>query len=102
MLVARNAQVIGPANVGAELERVVPLNLRPVIDELNLFLILDQRTIAPVHAERITELEEVIAVVVDKERGHAAGKRRIEIQARNSSVRGRAGGKAVRHYMYLV
>src|ERR1700688_4437652 len=102
MLVAGNTQVISPANIGSELECVVPLNLRPVIDELDLLFILYQGTIAPVHVERVAELEEVIAIVLDEERGHAAGKRLIQVQARNAGVGGRAGGKTVWHHMHLI
>src|SRR5204863_332725 len=65
MLVARDAQITSLANIGAELESVVALDLRPVVDELDLLLVLDQRTVARVDSESVAELEQVIAVVVE-------------------------------------
>jgi hypothetical protein len=74
MPVAGHAKVVGPANVGPELEGVVALNLRPVIDELILILILDQRAVTAVDAQRVTEAERNAAaasVPVDIECRHA-------------------------------
>ena len=42
VLVAGDAQVVGAADVGAELEGVIALDLGPVVDELILIFILDR------------------------------------------------------------
>src|SRR5204863_7066369 len=88
MLVARDAQITSLADVGAELESVVALDLRPVVDELDLFLVLDQRAIAPVDSQSVAELEQVVAIVVDEKRRHPSGKGCVQIHAGNSRVLG--------------
>jgi hypothetical protein len=102
MLVAGHSQVVSLADIGAELERMVALNLRPVVDELDLLFVLDQWAIAPVDVERIAKLKEAIAIVVDEERGHATRKCLIEVQAGNPRIRSGTGRKPVWHNMHLI
>ena len=90
MPVAGNAQVVSAPDIGAELEGVIALNLCPVVDELILVFILNQRAIATVHAERIAETEQVVAVSVDEERRHAGIELGIRVQAGDSGVLARA------------
>jgi len=102
MLIARNAQVVGAADVGAKFEGVVALNLGPVVDELDLFLIFVQRAVTAVHAQRVAELKQVVAVIVDEECRHAAGVGFVEIQSRDARIRGWAGVEAVRDNIHFV
>ncbi len=90
VLVAGDAQIVSLANVGAEFKRVVALDFSPIVDELDLLFVLDQRTVAAVHAKSVTELEEIVAVVVDEECRHPAGKGLVEVQAGNAGVASRA------------
>ena len=62
MPVARNAQVQRVADVGAELDGVVALELRPVVDELELPLVLAQRAVAARELQRVAEVELVARV----------------------------------------
>jgi len=55
-LVARHTKVFGIANVGAELDLVVPLGTGPVIDELELLLVLLQGAIAAGNIEAIAKI----------------------------------------------
>ena len=102
MLIARHAKIVSLADVGAELYRVAALNSRPVVHELNLFLVLIQRAVAAVDAQRIAELEEVIAVIVDEEGRHAARETVRQVQAGDTGVLGRRGVEAVRHHEHLI
>src|ERR1041384_1216255 len=102
MLIARHPQIVSLANVGAELERVIALNLRPVVDELDLLFVLDQRAIASVDAESVSELEQIVAVVVDEARRHASGKGFVQVQPRDSRVAGGRCIQAIRHNVNLV
>src|SRR5437879_1281610 len=102
MLVAWDAQVASLADVGAELEGVVALDLRPVIDELDLFLIHNQRAVTAVDSQSVAELEKVIAIVVDEEGRHPSGKGCVQIDAGNSRVLGRRGLQAVGDHVDLV
>src|SRR5262245_36046438 len=88
MAVAGYAQVIGAAYVGAELECVVAMLIRPVIDELNLPLVLAQRTVARRDAQRVAEVETCHAV--NEEGWHASGEV-VVVQTRNARVFRRSG-----------
>ena len=102
MLVAGDAQIVSLANVSAEFKRVVPLDFSPIIDELDLIFVLDQRTVAAIHAESVTELEQIVAVIVDEERRHPAGECLIKVQAGNTGIASGRGINAVWYHMYLI
>ena len=57
MLVARHPEVVGTADVGAELDRVAALQPREVRHDLPLLLVLRQRAVAAIHAEAGTKPE---------------------------------------------
>src|SRR5262249_49497980 len=88
----------GAADVGAELDGVISGDSGPVVDELELVLVLNQGAIAAVHAERVTELEEAVAVAINEEGRHSGIKVLVHVQARNPRVgsgrRSDAGGLA--------
>src|SRR5436190_17198019 len=92
MAIARHAKVVRPANIRAELDRMVALNLGPFIDELVLVFVLDQRTIAAVHSERVPELEQAVAVPVNEERRHAGVEIFVDVHTGDARVLG--GGRA--------
>ena len=102
VLIAWDAQVVRLTNVGTELDGVIPLDLRPIVDELELIFILVQRAVAAVDAQREAELEQIAAVVIDEERRHASGELLIQIQARNSGIGGWLRIKAVWNDVHLV
>ena len=57
MVVARHPQVVGAANVDAELEGVVTPGPRHIADDLPLLLVLVERAVAAVDAEARSEIE---------------------------------------------
>src|SRR5207244_13649811 len=83
--------IVRPANIRAELNRMVAVNLGPVIDELVLVFVLDQRTIASVHSERVPELEQAVAVPVNEERRHAGVEIFVDVHTGDDRVLG--GGR---------
>ena len=57
--IAWNAQIHGIAHVSAELELMVAADLGPIIDELELLFVLDQRTVADVAKRRYVTHDEL-------------------------------------------
>src|SRR5207253_9021219 len=84
---ARHAQILRITQVAAELERVVPEGVRDVADPLVLVLLLVERAIAGVDAQRIPERKATRAI--QGEGGHAGGVVVIDVQARNAGILGR-------------
>src|SRR5206468_7831360 len=67
VLIARHAQVVGAADVDAELDRVILNELCDVADHLPLLLVLVQRAVAAVHAEAGTESDPAaVGVLADE------------------------------------
>ena len=101
--VARDAQVVCAADVGTKLEGVVALNLGPVVHELILVFILDQRAIAAIDAQRVPEAgTDCSAVSVDEEGGHAGVEVVVHVHARNTGVLRRRRADSVWLAEYVV
>src|SRR5512140_2654910 len=97
MAVARHAKVVRLPDVRAELEGVVALDLRPIVDELDLLLIFDQWAIAAIHPKRIAKLEGCwVAVAVDEKRRHARVEVSVDVQARDPGILCRRCASAIR------
>ena len=94
--VRRDSQIQSAAEIGTELNRVVTRDLRPVVDELELLFVLDERAVAAVDAEGVAELEQVVAVAVDEESGHTRGKVRVQVHTGDAGVFCRRGANTVR------
>ncbi len=58
--IAGHAQVVRVANICAELERMIPPNLRPVVHELVLMLALRERAVTLIHSQRVSEIEIIL------------------------------------------
>ena len=97
MLIARHAQVVGLPDIGTELERVIAVDVRPVVDELILVFVLIERAIAAIDAECRTGAEEVVTVSVDEERRHV-GSEGIVVQAGDTQRLCRIGPQRVWSY----
>ena len=90
MPVARNPQVHRVPDIGAELDGVIALELRPVVDELELPLVLTQRTVAARELQRVAEVELVAriaarAIAVEEKRRHAPAEI-IDVQSGNARI----------------
>src|SRR5205085_4332042 len=77
MPVARNAQVHSMANVRADLDSVVAVELRPVVDELELPFVLAQWAVAARELQGVPEVELVArvaprSVTIQEKRRHPA------------------------------
>src|SRR5690349_10648580 len=94
MLIAGNPQIARIANVRAKLDLVVALNLRPVIDELELVFLLNQRTIAAVDSQPIAKVAESASLAdladilpiparLPHEKCRLIGRKSIKVQTRN-------------------
>src|SRR5262249_33090048 len=80
MGVARHPQIIGAADVGAELERVIADEFRCIADKLQLVLVLIERAVASVDAQTGTEIYVPSAVAVD-ESGEKSGTEVVEVES---------------------
>ena len=100
--VARHAQVEGAADIGSELERVVAADLGPVVDELILILVLNERAVAAVDTQGVTELEQAAAVTVDEKCGQAGVEILVDVHARNACLLRWRGADAVGLAKHLV
>ena len=103
--IARHAQVVRAANVDAELEAVVAVELRQVADNLELLLVLIERAVAPVHAKTRPEFEGALfagAVPVDEARRQAGAERAVGVEARNAGVRRGPRAEVERQHVDLV
>ena len=90
--VARDAQVVGAADVDAELHGVVAEHLREVRDDLPLLLVLGQRAVAAIDLEARSKLDVTrsAGVVASQEyRRQPGGEGVVEVQAGDPGV-GRA------------
>ena len=76
-------------HVGAELERVPAGQLRHVPDDLDLVLVLFERTVAAVGVEAGPEDEPAVAVPIDVPGRQARRERVVEIQPRDARIRRR-------------
>src|SRR5262249_37835823 len=92
--IARDAQILRISQVAAELEGMIPEGVRDVADPLELVLLLVQRAIAGVDAQRIPERKASSAV--QSEGGHAGSIEVIKVQARNAGVLGGRSPQPVR------
>ncbi len=95
MPVGGDAQVQRAAVIETEAQRVIADFFRPVVDKLELPLVLAQRTIATGKLQRVAEVELVARiaarpVAVEQKRRHAA-RERIIVQSGNARVFGRRG-----------
>src|SRR5262245_7005422 len=85
MRVAGHAQVVGAANVGAELESVIADELRRVADELELVLVLIERAVAAVDAQAGAEIRVRNSVALD-ESGEKAGTEVVEVETLDAGL----------------
>src|SRR5919106_2564789 len=100
MPIAWNPEIHRAANVRPELDGVVAEELRPVVDELELPLVLTQRAVAARELQRVTEVELVSRVaarsVAVQEEGRHPPAEIIDVQSRNAGVRRRVDIAAAR------
>ena len=96
MPVAGHAQVVGEADIGAELEAVIALDFGPVVHELVLVLILEERAVARVLSQVVSETKIAGARHADSESRHSCGVRCVNVQSRDSRIFGRRGTQAAR------
>src|ERR1700730_16698120 len=91
MLIARNTQVLQPPNVGTEFKSVVALDKCPVIRELELLHLFDQRAVAVV-IKAVAKIEPTLAL--NRKVGHVVGRGvRGNVQAQRTSILRKGTGR---------
>src|SRR5258708_8899182 len=87
MLIAGNTQVLQPPNVWAEFKSMVALDKCPVIRELELLHLFDQRAVAVV-IEAVAKIEPTLPL--NRKVGHVVGRGvRGYVQAQRTSILGK-------------
>ena len=53
--IARNAQILGIPDVCTELELMIAVDLRPVVNKLELLFVFDERAVATAYVETVAK-----------------------------------------------
>src|SRR5438552_3343048 len=92
--VAGDAQIFGVPDISTDLELVVAPNLGPVVDELKLLFVFNQRTVATANVQSLAEMGNCLEVTRRiHEETRQTGRERIigNVETRNAKAGGRVG-----------
>ena len=95
MEIAGYAQVLGMADICAELQRVVAKSVGHISHPLKFVFLFVERAVALVNRERISKCQSRASQLIHGDAGHARGVVIVEVQAGNSGIFCRRSTQAV-------